>query len=58
MTVARQKIARRPTIDRDFRARFAGVCPRCGKAYEVGTVIVRSVRGYVHGVCPPKEGET
>ena len=50
-----QKIARRQTIDHDFQAQFSGTCPRCGKGYAVGSVIVRTVRGFQHAVCPSND---
>lgn len=47
-----QKIAKSETIDHDFHARFSGTCARCGESFGVGTVVVKSVRGYRHAVCP------
>ena len=47
-----QKVTRPRTIDHDFHATYAGKCPRCGERWETGTVIVKSVYGYQHAVCP------
>lgn len=48
-----QRTARdRQTIDHDFRSTFGGWCAKCKETYEPGTVIVKSVYGYIHAVCP------
>lgn len=37
---------------KDMRARFAGVCGVCREQFAVGAVIVLTVRGWAHAVCP------